>query len=210
MPTLDILFVDDDIIVVDKPADLLSVPGRDPSNFDSVYSRLCEMYDEVHTTHRLDMKTSGVMIFARHKDSLRHLNKQFEKRIPQKQYQAILEGKLTPNTGAVNFPLICDWPNRPKQMICYEHGKPSLTRWHVIEYINDKTRVNYFPKTGRSHQLRLHSIGLGHRIVGDDLYMTEDEISKNTAHRMMLHAHSIELFHPSTNEKVVFISPIPF
>jgi len=151
-----VLFIDDDIIVVDKPAELLSVPGRGPDKQDSVTTRLAEEFSEVHIVHRLDMSTSGLMIFARNKAALKHLHKQFQNRVPKKVYQAVVAGQLTPSSGAINLPMRCDWPNRPMQMVCYEHGKKSLTRWQVIDQNTQQSRVLLFPVTGRSHQLRVH------------------------------------------------------
>jgi len=199
-----VLFIDDDIIVVDKPAELLSVPGRGPDKQDSVTTRLAEEFSEVHIVHRLDMSTSGLMIFARNKVALKHLHKQFQNRVPKKVYQAVVAGQLTPSSGAINLPMRCDWPNRPMQMVCYEHGKKSLTRWQVIDQNTQQSRVLLFPVTGRSHQLRVHCYAMGHPILGDNLYHTEESLA--ASHRLLLHAQKLELFHPTTEQWLSFSS----
>lgn len=204
MKTVDIIFSDNDIIIVDKAPGLLSVPGRGEEKIDSVSHRLSQQFPEVHIVHRLDMATSGIMVFARTKDALRNLQQQFQNRQTQKTYQAIVAGKLTPNQGAINLPMRCDWPNRPKQMVCYEHGKKSLTRWSVIEVIDGDTRIQLKPITGRSHQLRIHCNALGHPILGDNLYGTE--YSQSATPELCLHAQSLTFSHPTTNESMTFSS----
>ncbi len=206
--TVTILFHDADIIIVDKDADLLSVPGRGPEKLDSIFYRLTLQFDEVHIVHRLDMATSGIMVFARHKEALRHLQQQFQHRQTDKSYQAIISGRLTPKQGAINLPMRCDWPNRPRQMVCYEFGKKSLTRWRVMEYCEGNTRVELIPVTGRSHQLRIHCNALGHPIWGDNLYGTTT--SQNATKHLCLHAQSLTFTHPSTGQRLTFTSPAPF
>lgn len=206
--TVTVLFQDDDIIIVDKDADLLSVPGRGPEKLDSVFHRLTLKFDEVHIVHRLDMATSGIMVFARHKDALRHLQQQFQHRQTEKSYQAIIAGRLCPSTGAVNFPMRCDWPNRPKQMVCYEYGKKSLTRWRVMEYRQESTRVELIPITGRSHQLRIHCNAMGHPILGDNLYGTD--ASQQATEHLCLHAQSLTFTHPTNQQRLTFNSLPPF
>jgi tRNA pseudouridine32 synthase/23S rRNA pseudouridine746 synthase len=208
MPNLSIIYYDDDIIIVDKQAGVLSVPGRGPEKLDSISHRLNLEFEEVHIVHRLDMATSGIMIFARHKDSLRSLQQQFQNRQTKKTYQAIVHGKLTPSRGAINFPMRCDWPNRPKQMVCYEFGKKSLTRWRIIEYTHENTRIELMPVTGRSHQLRIHCNAIGHPIIGDPFYgNTKSQAASN---HLCLHAQSLTVKHPSSNEEVTFSSSVPF
>jgi tRNA pseudouridine32 synthase/23S rRNA pseudouridine746 synthase len=208
MTSVNILHQDPDIIIVNKQADLLSVPGKGPEKLDSVYHRLTLEFDEVHIVHRLDMATSGIMVFARNKDSLRHLQQQFQHRQTEKSYQAIIYGHLTPKTGAINLPMRCDWPNRPKQMVCYEFGKKSLTRWRVMEYIDTNTRVELIPVTGRSHQLRIHCDALGHPILGDNLY--GNSYSQQASKHLCLHAQSLTFDHPSSHKRLTFKSPAPF
>ncbi len=208
MNSVNILFSDDDIIIVDKAPGLLSVPGRGPEKLDSVSHRLSLQFAEVHIVHRLDMATSGIMVFARNKDALRNLHKQFQNRQTEKSYQAIIAGRLTPSQGAINLPMRCDWPNRPKQMVCYEFGKKSLTRWRVLDYLEKSTRVELLPFTGRSHQLRIHCDALGHPILGDNLYGTEH--SQNATEHLCLHAQSLSFYHPSTGKFLTFTSLPPF
>lgn len=208
MNSVNILFSDDEIIIVDKAPGILSVPGRGPEKLDSVSHRLSLLFPEVHIVHRLDMATSGIMVFARDKNALRNLQQQFQNRQTEKSYQAIIAGHLTPKEGAINLPMRCDWPNRPRQMVCYEHGKKSLTRWRVMEYIADNTRVELLPFTGRSHQLRIHCNALGHPILGDNLYGTEE--SQKATKQLCLHAQMLTFTHPSKNEEMTFSSPAPF
>jgi len=208
MTSVSIVFHDDDIIVVDKAPDLLSVPGRGPEKLDSVYHRLTLQFEEVHIVHRLDMATSGIMVFARNKASLKNLQQQFQNRQTEKSYQAILAGELHPETGAINLPMRCDWPNRPRQMVCYEYGKKSLTRWRVMEYLDGSTRVELLPFTGRSHQLRIHCNAMNHPILGDNLYGTEE--SQKARQYLCLHAQSLTFTHPVSTERMTFGSPPPF
>jgi tRNA pseudouridine32 synthase/23S rRNA pseudouridine746 synthase len=208
MNSVNILFSDDDIIIVDKAPGLLSVPGRGADKLDSVSHRLSLKFEEVHIVHRLDMATSGIMVFARSKDALRNLQQQFQNRKTEKSYQAIVAGRLTPSEGAINLPMRCDWPNRPKQMVCYEFGKKSLTRWCVMDHIGDNTRVELLPFTGRSHQLRIHCEALGHPILGDNLYGTD--YSQSATEQLCLHAQSLSFTHPTTNEWLTFSSLAPF
>lgn len=208
MPNLSIIYYDDDIIIVDKQAGVLSVPGRGPEKLDSISHRLSLVFEEVHIVHRLDMATSGIMIFARHKNSLRSLQQQFQNRQTKKTYQAIVHGKLTPSSGAINLPMRCDWPNRPKQMVCYEFGKKSLTRWRIIGYTNNNTRIELMPITGRSHQLRIHCNAIGHPIIGDPFYGNTE--SQAASKHLCLHAQSLTVKHPSSNEEVTFSSAVPF
>lgn len=208
MHFVNILFHDNDIIIIDKAPGILSVPGRGADKLDSISHRLSLQFDEIHIVHRLDMATSGIMVFARNKDALRHLQQQFQHRQTEKSYQAIVAGRLTPHQGAINLPMRCDWPNRPKQMVCYEFGKKSLTRWRVMDYINGNTRVELLPFTGRSHQLRIHSDALGHPILGDNLYGTKE--SQQATEQLCLHAQSLSFTHPTNNCWLTFSSQPPF
>ncbi|HCM05241.1 MAG TPA: RNA pseudouridine synthase [Oceanospirillales bacterium] len=208
MNSVNILFSDNEIIIVDKAPGILSVPGRGPEKLDSVSHRLSLQFPEIHIVHRLDMATSGIMVFARNKEALRSLQQQFQNRQTEKSYQAIIAGHLTPTQGAINLPMRCDWPNRPKQMVCYEFGKKSLTRWRVMEYIAENTRVELLPFTGRSHQLRIHCDALGHPILGDNLYGTTQ--SQTATEQLCLHAQSLTFTHPSSEERLTFSSSAPF
>ncbi len=196
---LAILYADADIVLVNKPSGLLSVPGRDEVNYDSAYARLLAKFGEIHVVHRLDMDTSGVMVMARHKQALSHLSRQFQQRTTVKYYQAWVDGWVQEEEGEVSLPLRCDWPNRPKQMVDLIEGKPSLTRFNVLAYDakRDATLVRLFPVTGRSHQLRVHMAALGHPILGCRFYAHAEAVAK--ASRLQLHAQYLRLRHPTTN-----------
>jgi len=203
---LTYIYTDDDLIIVEKPSGLLSVPGK--TEPDCLEARIRSDYPESLTVHRLDMATSGVMVFARNANAQRHIGLQFEKRMTEKTYVARVWGQITANEGKVDLPLITDWPNRPRQMVCHERGKPSLTKWKVLEREETATRVELYPKTGRSHQLRVHMLSLGHAILGDRLYAQEDAF--NAAPRLQLHAHKLKLRKPKGGEWIEFTSLCPF
>ena len=203
---LTYLYTDDDIIIVEKPSGLLSVPGK--TEPDCLESLIRADYPESLTIHRLDMATSGVMVFARNANAQRHIGLQFEKRMTEKTYVARIWGQIDADDGEVDLPLITDWPNRPKQMVCNERGKPSLTSWQVLEREPQATRVALYPKTGRSHQLRVHMLEMGYPILGDRLYAPDDAF--NAAPRLQLHAHKLKLRKPTGGDWVEFTSPCPF
>lgn len=203
---LNYLHTDDDIIIVEKPSGLLSVPGK--TEPDCLEARIRDDYPESLTVHRLDMATSGLMVFARNANAQRHIGLQFEKRMTEKTYLARVWGNVKSDKGVVNLPLITDWPNRPRQMVCQEQGKPSLTHWKVLEREKTATRLVLYPKTGRSHQLRVHMLAIGHVILGDRLYA--DEEAFNAAPRLQLHAHKLKLRKPTGGDWVEFESPCPF
>ena len=203
---LTYIYTDDDLIIVEKPSGLLSVPGK--TEPDCLEARIRADYPESLTVHRLDMATSGVMVFARNANAQRHIGLQFEKRMTEKTYVARVWGQITANEGKVDLPLITDWPNRPRQMVCHERGKPSLTEWKVLDREETATRVELYPKTGRSHQLRVHMLSLGHAILGDRLYAQEDAF--NAAPRLQLHAHKLKLRKPKGGEWIEFTSLCPF
>ena len=202
-----VLYEDADLLVVDKPAGLLSVPGKGEDLQDCLLSRLERAFPTVRLVHRLDRDTSGVMIFALTPHAQRHLGNQFETRKTKKTYLARLHGHLEPATGEVDLPLIVDWPNRPRQMVCHETGKPALTGWKVLKSGEGETRVRLFPHTGRSHQLRVHTLALGHPILGDPLYMPDRAAEYP---RMMLHAQELRLRHPEGGAGMKFRAPAPF
>ncbi len=199
-------YIDDALLVAEKPAGLLSVPGRSAENQDCVVARLQAVYADALTVHRLDQVTSGLLLHARGKDMQVALSMQFEKRQVGKRYEAIVQWLLEDDAGEVDLPLIVDWPNRPKQMVDHERGKPALTRWRVLSRDTEaqRTRVELEPVTGRSHQLRLHMASLGHPIVGDVLYGAE------AAQRVCLHARKLQFTHPVTGEALAFESTTPF
>lgn len=201
---LVILYRDDTVLVADKPSGLLTVPGKDPDRADCLWTRIQAIYPETRLVHRLDMPTSGLVVFAMDKDSQRHLSRQFEQRRIGKRYQALAAGSMSDTEGYIDLPLICDWPNRPRQIVSFKHGKSAQTRYRVIERSADTSRVDLFPKTGRSHQLRVHLQALGHPIIGDPFY------NRHPAPRMMLHAADLSFRHPGTQEDLSFSSPVPF
>lgn len=206
---LDVLYKDDYILIVDKPAGLLSVPGRGEAKQDCLISRVQQIYPEALIVHRLDMSTSGLLVLALDVDTHRLLSKQFAEREVSKKYTAIVTGKLEEPSGLIDEPMICDWPNRPKQMIDHEKGKPSQTRYEVIEYTseNNTSRLRLTPITGRTHQLRLHCQSIGHAILGDRLYASPEVVVM--ADRLLLHATTLSLSHPVSGEMVNIESTPP-
>ena len=204
---LDVIHEDHEIVVVNKPSGLLSVPGKGAHLADCLLSRVQDVFPTALLVHRLDRDTSGVMIFALTRHAQRHLGLQFEKRQVKKIYVARVWGRLEPKTGTVDLPLIVDWPNRPLQKVCHETGKPAQTDWRVQKYGEKETRVRLFPKTGRSHQLRVHMLALGHVILGDPLYA---EGAAREHERLMLHSEELRLRHPDGGEGMKFRAKTPF
>ena len=202
---IKIVYEDDYILAINKPINLLSAPGRNVE--DSVYTRLKNLYPEATgpiIIHRLDMGTSGILLCAKTKKTHKLLQEQFRTRFIKKKYCAILNGILQSDSGEIDLPLIVDWNHRPTQMVCQQTGKPAKTLWEKVEEKNGKTRVHFFPVTGRTHQLRVHSahvLGLESPILGDKLYGTSDQ-------RMYLHAQEITFEHPITRE-VMHLSCLP-
>lgn len=202
---LDILHEDDLIIVVNKPAGLLSVPGKLAGREECVLSRLQGTHWDALLVHRLDCDTSGVMIFARTKQAQGFLGQEFEQRRAEKTYVARVWGVMAEDAGHVDLPIGTDWPNRPRQMVTDE-GRPAQTDWQVEARGAGETRVRLSPRTGRSHQLRVHMLALGHPILGDPIYATGEA----RAHpRLMLHAATLALSHPKGG-RVTFSAPVPF
>ena len=207
---LDILYKDDYILIVDKPSGLLSVPGRGEDKQDCLISRIQKRYPEALIVHRLDMATSGIIVLALDPDTHRLLSKQFAERNISKQYIAVVSGKLDESSGEIDEPMICDWPNRPRQMIDYKNGKSSQTHYEVIEYDakNNTSRLRLTPVTGRTHQLRLHCQFIGHSILGDHLYASPEVIAM--ADRLLLHATTLSFTHPFSDETINIESTPPF
>ena len=205
---MQVLAVDEAFIIVCKPAGLLSVPGRLPENKDCVITRLQADFADALTVHRLDQVTSGLMVFARSKAAQAQLSAQFAQRQVHKRYTAWVEGHVLEDSGSIDLPLICDWPNRPRQKVDFELGKPALTRWRVLQRSSAgaaaRTLLELTPVTGRSHQLRLHLATIGHPIVGDDFYGAQP------AARVCLHASELGLSHPSTGVAMQWQSAAPF
>ena len=201
-PYLSIVYQDDDLLIVNKPSGLLTVPGKDPKHADCLIARVNRVFPTAKIVHRLDMATSGIICLAMHKEAHRNLSIQFQDRKTAKRYIARVFGKLEQQTGSVDLPLICDWPNRPKQMVDHDNGKPSLTHFKVLEREQDATRVELTPITGRSHQLRVHMLSLGHPILGDKLYAHPEAFAM--APRLQLHAEMLTLAHPVSGETLIF------
>lgn len=207
-PYLPIVHEDEELLIVDKPSGLLSVPGKAAEHADCVELRAQQHCQAARIVHRLDMDTSGIMVLAKTPSAHRHLGLQFERRKTSKTYIAEVWGSLLSDEGEVDLPLICDWPNRPRQMVCFERGKSALTRWRVLKRSATTTRVQLFPVTGRSHQLRVHMLSLGHPILGDRFYAEGEAL--NASKRLSLHAESLELHHPNGGERVLFSAKCPF
>ncbi|MFM2389589.1 MAG: hypothetical protein RLZZ437_1144 [Pseudomonadota bacterium] len=203
---LRIIFEDAAIIVLDKPAGLLSVPGKLEGRQDCLISRLQAERWNALVVHRLDCDTSGVIIFARTKAAQGFLGQEFEQRRAQKTYLARVQGQVPGENGHIDLPLASDWAYRPRQKVD-PAGKPAQTDWQVIGRDADETRVRLTPHTGRSHQLRVHMLALGHPILGDQIYAPETLAAHR---RLMLHAETLSLHHPATGERVTFTAPVPF
>ena len=206
---VDILYQDDDLLLVNKPSGLLSVPGRHPDNKDCLISRVQKKYPTARIVHRLDMDTSGIMVLALNADSHRHLNRQFEQRKTEKYYEAIVHGILENDEGEIDLPICCDWPNRPLQKVDYHNGKSAQTRYEIIsrDSVNNTTRVKLKPVTGRSHQLRIHLASIGHPILGCSFY---GKSVQHLAERLLLHACTLCITHGSTRAMLQGNSPTPF
>ncbi|MCO4786635.1 RluA family pseudouridine synthase [Marinomonas atlantica] len=204
---LEILYEDQWLVVVNKPANTLSVPGRGPDKYDSILTRAEQLFGEAHAIHRLDCATSGLILIARDLECQKRMYAQFRERHVEKEYRAIIRGKLLGQWGEVRKPLRCDWDRRPRQMICTQWGKDSITQWTLLSIEGSHTRVSLKPITGRSHQLRVHMQSLGHPILGDEFY---DSVETSENDRLLLHAYRIEFFHPFTNAWVKFVAPCPF
>jgi tRNA pseudouridine32 synthase/23S rRNA pseudouridine746 synthase len=215
---LTVLHADKSLLVLDKPAGLLSVPGRGPENADCLSARVQARYPDALVVHRLDMGTSGLIVMARGASAQSALSRCFAQREVRKRYQAVVAGSPD-DSGAdalgwsdIRLPLIVDWPNRPKSKVCLDSGKPSHTRWRILERLQvgplAASRLELEPVTGRSHQLRLHLQAIGHPILGDELYAHDEAL--DAAPRLLLHACSIDLPHPVTGERLGFEARLPF
>lgn len=200
------------MLVVHKPAGLLSVPGRGPERADCVAARLQAEWPQARVVHRLDMATSGLMVFALGLEAQRHLSRSFEQRRVHKTYEAIVWGRPTFERGSIDLPLICDWPQRPRQKVDFEAGRPALTHWEKLgDEAHDgcaTSRLRLTPVTGRSHQLRVHLWSIGHAIVGDELYAPPH--ATPLALRLHLHACRLSLPHPQDDRSISFEDPTPF
>lgn len=193
------LHVDERCVVVDKPAGLLSVPGRGEDKQDCAAARVQQRYADALIVHRLDQATSGLLLFARGAEMQRHFSYEFMQRRVHKRYLAVVEGllPLDQQWHEINLPLTADWPNRPKQKVDHETGKPALTRWRALAHKAGRTRVELEPVTGRSHQLRVHLLSLGHPIVGDALYGHAEHSSRLLLHACELSVGELHLQSPA-------------
>ena len=203
---MQVLHADAALIAVDKPAGMLAVPGRGELKQDCVAARVQARFADALVVHRLDMATSGLMLFARGLEAQRTLGNAFARREVQKRYVAVVDGLLRNAQGEIDLPLLTDWPNRPRQKVEHAIGKPSLTRYRVLsrDVASNTTRVELEPVTGRTHQLRVHLLGIGHAIVGDALYPARQH------ERLLLHASRIEFVHPHSGELLALCSEVPF
>ncbi|MEM9636901.1 MAG: pseudouridine synthase [Pseudomonadota bacterium] len=204
---LVILHEDAEVLLVDKPAGLLSVPGKGPELADCLLTRVQAAFPDALLVHRLDRDTSGVMIFALTAHAQRHLGLQFEKRMTRKTYVARVWGVPTEKTGTVDLPLIVDWPNRPRQMVDHVKGKPAQTDWRLLKDDGETARMRLHPRTGRSHQLRVHMLALGHPILGDPFYATGPA---RAFPRLMLHSEELRFKHPQGGRSTKIRAAAPF
>ncbi|PHQ68807.1 MAG: RNA pseudouridine synthase [Sneathiella sp.] len=206
-PYTDILFEDAHLLVINKPSGLLSVPGRPAGFEDCVAARYQSLYADARIVHRLDLSTSGVMVLARGDHMTGAMGKIFQSRNVSKSYLAWVAGEMVAEEGSVDLPLIKDWPNRPRQKVCFESGKPSLTHWRRLRFMDGVTEVELTPVTGRSHQLRVHMAEIGHPILGDPLYAPPEIVAM--AERLQLHATTLAFTHPVTGDDLSFTVPSP-
>lgn len=212
MPDFNVVYSDDALLVLNKPAGLLSVPGKGEDKQDCLSSRVQQHHPDARVVHRLDMATSGLLVMALGAAVQRTLNQAFASRQVHKRYVAVVDGVLAPPSadwGVIDLPILLDWPNRPQRIIDPQ-GKPSCTRWRVLAHnpMTATTRLELEPVTGRSHQLRVHLQALQHPILGDALYGTP--ASQVKAERLLLHATQLELTHPGSGQAMVFTSEPPF
>jgi tRNA pseudouridine32 synthase/23S rRNA pseudouridine746 synthase len=204
---LVILHDDHQVLLVDKPSGLLSVPGKGEHLADCLLARVQAAFPMALLVHRLDRDTSGVMVFALTPHAQRHLGLQFEKRQTKKTYVARVWGEMAEKTGTVDLPLIVDWENRPLQMVDHENGRKAQTDWRVIRVKNGESRVRLMPRTGRSHQLRVHMLALGHPILGDPFYATGEARDHP---RLMLHSETLQFRHPDGGQGTRITAKCPF
>ena len=203
-----ILYADEDLVAVSKPHGLLSVAGKPEDHWDCAEYRIRKTYPQARIVHRLDMSTSGILLLALNPRAVRGLGAQFEGRRVEKTYIARVWGNVTEESGEIDLPLICDWPNRPLQKVDFDIGKPSKTLWQVLAHEGGVTRLALKPVTGRSHQLRVHLMSIGHPILGDEFYAPDDAFA--AADRLQLHAQEICFDHPEDGRLVTISDDVPF
>jgi tRNA pseudouridine32 synthase / 23S rRNA pseudouridine746 synthase len=216
---LDLVYCDKSLLVANKPAGLLSVPGRGLDKSDSMATRVQKEFPGALSVHRLDMGTSGLLVFALNADMHQRLSRLFRERAVRKRYLAIVAGRVTASAGEIDLPLAADWPHRPRQKVDLTGGKPSLSRYNLLQHVNlpveaanlhgepglVASRVELEPVTGRTHQLRVHMAAIGHPVVGDRLYG-----EKSFTGRLLLHASRIHFVHPISQAILSLTSPVPF
>ena len=207
---LAIHYRDEHLLIVDKPAGLLSVPGRGEDKQDCLWKRVQRHFPQALVVHRLDMATSGLVLFALDRETQGRMGQLFGERRVHKRYVAVVAGCVIQDDGKIDLPLTTDWPNRPRQKVDARLGRPALTHWRVLARDAEHrfTRVELLPLTGRSHQLRVHMLALGHPILGDELY--GDAPVRQAAARLLLHAQALAFEHPASGERVEVESPVPF
>jgi tRNA pseudouridine32 synthase / 23S rRNA pseudouridine746 synthase len=207
---IEIVYQDDALLLINKPSGLLTLSGKNPLNLDSVHYRLVQQFPTALMIHRLDLGTSGLLVVALNKTIAAHINRQFQSRTVIKAYLAILAGQVDADAGDIELPIAKDPANFPKLKVCFDTGKAASSHYQVLgrQREADTTRVLFTPHTGRTHQLRIHSAGLGHPILGCDLYGTPE--SERMAARLLLHATTLEFNHPISGERFYGISDCPF
>lgn len=207
---IETLFEDESLLAINKPSGLLSLSGKNPLNKDSVHFRLVHQYPDIRLTHRLDLGTSGIMILAKNKTVNAHLTKQFQGQTVTKRYVSVLAGHVLEDSGVIDLPIAKDSQIFPRLKVCHREGKSALTDFQVVKRCNEpmRTRVIFTPRTGRTHQLRIHSQAIGHAILGCDLYGTSE--TQELAPRLLLHALDISFDHPLSQKRMTLTSPCPF
>jgi len=206
--SLPIVYLDERLIVLDKPSGLLAVPGLGPENRDNLADRVAQSYPRTLVVHRLDRDTSGLIVMARDAEAQRHLSQQFHDRGVEKKYIAVVYGNVAEDAGCIDRPLKRDFARPPRYRIDAAHGRAAVTEWRVIERLADRTRLELMPLTGRSHQLRVHLESLGHPILGDKLYAHPQAMAM--ADRLLLHAVELVIAHPTSGERIRWTSECPF
>lgn len=207
-PWLDILYQDKDIIVLNKPSGLLTNPGRGSELADSLFSRVKAEYELTQLVHRLDLSTSGVVVMALRRKAERELKRQFAERLVKKRYLAVVAGNPEHSNGSIDLPLTVDTSRAPRQKVCHSNGKVALTHYRLLQQLNSAAVMELQPVTGRSHQLRVHMLALGHPILGDAFYA--DPVSLGASPRLLLHAANLQLQHPYSGKTLAFSANTDF
>ncbi len=208
--SIETLYQDDHILLINKPSGLLSLSGKNPLNLDSVHYRLAQIYPHITLIHRLDFGTSGLMLLALDKTTNALLSQQFQSRTVIKRYQSIVAGHVEKDSGIIEAPISKDKTLFPRLKVCFDTGQKALSHFQVLERLSkpDRTRLLFTPATGRTHQLRIHSQFINHPMLGCDLYGTED--TQAMASRLLLHASELQFDHPVTGQRMTISCPCPF